>query len=350
MFRSDARSSPVVALFVINIAVSTFFVLTRTAESQVQELRLPVVKTLPLGLPPSSTDGRDPALIQYGEYLFQTPLLSRDNNVACTSCHDPSLAMSGPAPTAAVKGGPSGLRHPPALLNLYNASHFLWDGAVAKLEDQIRLPLESSKEMNIDWVGALQRLSDRPQSQAFLKRHNRQPLNETLVVSALAAYVKSLVTGGSSFDRYYFKGDDSALSQEAQRGFDVFLRKGRCASCHLVTGHSAPLTDNNFHSVGIGFGNGKYADPGREEITHLDADRGLFKTPTLRDVASRRYFMHDGSMTSLREVVEYYNRGGHVGAPNQDGRIRPLYLSAQEIEQLCTFLQSLGSPVESYRP
>jgi cytochrome c peroxidase len=332
----------------IIIATSTFFVLTRAAESQVQEVRLPVVKTLPLGLPPSSIEESDPALIQYGEYLFQTPLLSRNNNVACNSCHDPSLAMSGPAPTAAVMEGPTGLRHPPALLNLYNASHFLWDGAVTKLEDQIRLPLESPKEMNIDWAAALQKLSDRPESLAFL--NGRQTLNETLVVSALVAYVRSLVTGGSRFDRYYFEGDDSALSQEAQHGFEIFLRKGRCADCHVVNGHSAPLTDNNFHSIGIGFANGGYADAGREEITHLDADRGLFKTPTLRNVASRRYFMHDGSMTSLREVVEYYNRGGHVGAPNQDGRIRPLYLSAQEIEDLCAFLRSLGSPIESFRP
>ena len=110
------------------------------------------------------------------------------------------------------------------------------------------------------------------------------------------------------------------------------------------------LTDHNFHSTGIGFADGKYTDDGRFEVTKNEADRGAFKTPTLRNVALRPYFMHDGSLKSLREVIEYYNRGGNRGAPNLDGRIQPLYLTETEIKEMLAFLGTLNSEVVSYRP
>jgi len=135
-------------------------------------------------------------------------------------------------------------------------------------------------------------------------------VSRTLVEKALAAYVRSLVSGGSPFDRFYYGGDENAISAEAKEGLLLFVRKGRCSGCHLITGYSAPLTDQSFHSTGVGFENGVYRDEGRGGVTGIASDLGLFKTPTLRNVALRRYFMHDGSMRSLREVLDYYNRGG----------------------------------------
>jgi cytochrome c peroxidase len=117
----------------------------------------------------------------------------------------------------------------------------------------------------------------------------------------------------------------------------------------LITGYAAPLTDAAFHSIGIGFENGTYRDVGRSGVTSKDSDRGVFKTPTLRNVAERHHFMHDGSMNSLREVIDYYNKGGNRDAPNLDGRIRPLFLTAPEIEAIVAFLETLSAPVESYR-
>jgi cytochrome c peroxidase len=312
---------------------------------------VPVVETFPIGLPapPSVVESRS-ALVDYGQFLFQSPLLSRDGSIACVSCHDPSRALAGPARVAIGIGGEVGRRHPPALFNLYAANVLMWDGRAPNLDQQIHLPLESSSEMDIDWPAALGRLSKSSESLAFLTRSERQIIDKTLVLAALASYVGTLVSGGSAFDRYYYAGDERALSEDAKEGLTVFVRKARCSSCHLLTGYSALLTDNNFHSVGVGAADGKYKDAGRFEVTAREGDRGLFKTPSLRNVALRPYFMHDGSMGSLREVVNYYNRGGNRGALNLDQRIRPLFMSEAETEKLLTFLNSLNSPIVSYRP
>lgn len=208
----------------------------------------------------------------------------------------------------------------------------------------------SSVEMDIDWTQSLRRLEIDPQAHAHFADLPNQSFDRALVISALAAYVRSLVSGTSAFDRYYFGGDEEGFSEEAKEGLNLFVRKGRCATCHLLDGHSALLTDNSFHSVGIGFANGGYKDLGRFEVTGQDAHRGLFKTPSLRNVALRQYFMHDGSMRSLREVLDYYNRGGNRGAFNLDPRIKPLAFTGAEIEKLLAFLQSLSAPIVSYRP
>jgi cytochrome c peroxidase len=305
---------------------------------------------LPLGLPRMVSVEANPALVAYGEFLFHTPVLSRDHSTACVSCHDPSRAFSGPAPTAIGIGGAIGRRHPPALLNLYAANSLMWDGRAPTLAEQIRLPLESPSEMNIDWPAALRCLRDHEESRAFLKPLGEPNLGRSLVLTALASYVRSLVSGASAFDRYYFQNVETALSEQAKEGLTLFIRRGRCSTCHTLTGYSALLTDNNFHSIGIGFADGRYKDAGRFEVTGRDADRGLFKTPSLRNVALRSYFMHDGSMPTLRGVVEYYNRGGNRGAPNLDERIRPLFMSARDIENLLAFLGSLNSPILSHRP
>jgi cytochrome c peroxidase len=286
--------------------------------------------------------------VDYGQFLFQTTLLSRDQSIACVSCHDPSHALSGPRRLAIGIAGAVGRRHPPALINLYAANALMWDGRAPSLAEQIHLPLESPSEMDVDWPLALRRLSDHSASHALLAAD--RTINRPLVLRALAAYVRSLVAGASDFDRYYFQDDQTALSEQAKEGLLLFVRRGRCSSCHLTTGYSALLTDNNFHSIGIGFADGRYKDAGRFEVTAREADRGLFKTPSLRNVSLRRYFMHDGSMTSLREVVDYYDRGGNRGAVNLDERIRPLFMTVREKENLLAFLGSLNSPIVSYRP
>jgi cytochrome c peroxidase len=205
--------------------------------------------------------------------------------------------------------------------------------------------MESAAEMNISWPVALARLEADPQISTAAANAGAAPLSRDAVLKSLAAYVRSLVSGGSPFDRYYYLGDESAISTLAKEGLELFVRKGRCSGCHLITGYSAPLTDGSFHSVGIGFENGAYRDAGRISVTGLESDRGVFKTPTLRDVALRRYYMHDGSMKSLKEVVDYYNRGGNTNAPNLDGRVRPLYLSPQEEFAIIEFLKALSVPL-----
>jgi cytochrome c peroxidase len=301
-----------------------------------------------LGLPPS--DGRaadNAATIALGHLLFGTKVLSFDASVGCETCHVPALAFSGPEPVAIGIGGVKGTRHPPPLINLYWEKEFMLDGRAPTLEAQIHIPMESPTEMNIAWPVALTRLAADRTISAAAARAGALPFTRDGVVKSLAAYVRSLISGGSPFDRYYYLGDQTAISTEAKFGLDLFVRKGRCSGCHLITGYSAPLSDGSFHSVGIGFSNGVYTDPGRFAVTGLESDRGAFKTPTLRDVALRRYFMHDGSMSSLREVLDYYNRGGSSGPPNLDGRIRSLYLTSEEEDAIIAFLKTLTSVAAS---
>src|SRR5262249_25938521 len=161
------------------------------------------------------------------------------------------------------------------------------------LEEQIHLPLESTREMNVDWSVAVARLNQLPEVQARLASAGAPVLTKALVEKSLAAYVRSLVTGGSPFDRYYYGGAGTGIREQAKEGLLLFERKGRCSGCHLITGYSAPLTDEAFHSVGVGYENGAYKDPGRFAITNAPEDLGVFKTPTLRNVAERRFFIHD---------------------------------------------------------
>ena len=312
---------------------------------------LPAIRsTFPVGLtqweagPVNETDAR------YGAFLFGSALLSSDGTVACASCHVPALGFSGREPVAVGVGGRTGTRRPPSLFNLYDSKLLMLDGRAKSLEDQIHLPLESPLEMNVDWSATLARLKQQRETVAFLSDEGRPTLDRDLVIRSLVAYVRTLVSGDSPFDRYYFGGDESAISAQAKDGLLVFVRKGRCSGCHLITGYSAPLTDDSFHSTGIGFENGVYKDSGRGTITGQQSDAGRFKTPTLRNVSQRRYFMHDGSMRSLREVLDYYNRGGNPGAPNMDGRVKPLFLTEPEIDALIAFLNTLDAPVVRYRP
>jgi cytochrome c peroxidase len=223
------------------------------------------------------------------------------------------------------------------------------DGRAGSLEEQIHLPVESPEEMDADWPTAIARLQRLPESMAAVSASGDAALSRTLIVKSLAAYVRSLVAGGSPFDRFYYLGDQAAISEQAKEGLDIFVHKARCSSCHQITGYSAPLTDESFHTTGVGFANEAYKDTGRFAITGIQADLGAFKTPTLRNVALRQYFMHNGSMTSLRQVIEYYNRGGNSGAPNLDGRIRPLYLSQDDINDVIAFLETLTSQVKTYQ-
>jgi cytochrome c peroxidase len=311
-------------------------------------IAVPIVD-LPLGLPPFSQPYEDPALVRYGAFLFQSSLLSSDRTLACASCHDPEAGLSGPSPVAIGVRSQMGRRHPPPVFNLYLGKQFMLDGRAASLEDQVRLPIESPTEMSADWPVLLSRLAHVPETEAALSAMRGQSLDQTLVARSLAAYIRTLVSGGSAFDRFYYGGDQQAIGAEAQQGLLLFIRKGRCSGCHLVTGYAAPLTDSSFHSTGIGFKDGAYLDVGRSGVTGKELDKGAFKTPTLRNVAARRYFMHDGSMHSLREVIDYYNAGGNRGAPNLDGRIRPLFLSETEIGEIIAFLETLNAPIKSYR-
>jgi cytochrome c peroxidase len=202
------------------------------------------------------------------------------------------------------------------------------------------MPLESP-EMAVDWPSALRRLADDREIDGLVRDAGMFGLDRAAVVAALAAYVSSLDAGPSRFDRLYYGRDQTALTLQEAWGLRLFMRKARCASCHLVDGRAAPFTDAAFHVTGIGYREGRFADPGRAGVTGDAADVGAFRTPSLRGVALRPFLMHDGSMTSLRQAVEHYNAAGNARVPNLDERLKPLFLTTDEVAAIVAFLGAL---------
>jgi cytochrome c peroxidase len=202
------------------------------------------------------------------------------------------------------------------------------------------------------------------------------------VKKAIAAFERTLVSGDSEFDKYQYGGEDDALSAAGIRGLALFVNKGRCVSCHSIEQDHALFTDHKFHNIGVGINDVQadvgdmtaaflrarsegadvdklvLADPkaselGRFAITTAINEIGAFKTPTLRNIAVTGPYMHDGSIATLREVVEHYNNGGKTKVTDTEnaflsGGIRPLDLTEAEIDDLVVFMEALTSP--AYMP
>lgn len=295
------------------------------------------------GQPPAvEAQERTLRLAALGHVLFRSADLSSDGSVSCSTCHVPSLGFSGAQALATGVGGYAAGRHAPGLLGLRAEGPFMWDGRAANLPAQIPMPLESP-EMNIDWLQSLRALNDDAQVRPLIRTAGLERLDRDTVIQALAAYLTALEARPSRFDRYYYGHDATALSAQEAWGLRLFVRKGRCSTCHLLDATSAPLTNGAFHATGIGFVAGVQLDPGRARVTGETADLGKFKTPSLRNVALRRFFMHDGSLATLGAVVQHYNAGGRRDAPNLDPRLRPLHLDRAEVEAIVAFLGALTS-------
>lgn len=257
--------------------------------------------------------------VDLGRRLFFDRRLSRDESIACSSCHDPERAFSDGRPVSVGVFGRAGRRNAPTIINRGYGRSFFWDGRVDTLERQVLGPIQDPNEMDLSLAEA----------------ESRVGLSAREISRALATYVRSLLSGNSAFDRYV-NGDRTALSDAARRGLQVFRGKGNCTTCHA----GANLSDEKLHNTGVSWipgetsrGNGHYADAG--------AGHGDFKTPTLRDVARTAPYMHDGSVTTLAEVVDFYDRGGRPN-PNLDREIRPLNLTAEEKQALVAWLGALS--------
>jgi cytochrome c peroxidase len=251
--------------------------------------------------------------IEVGRRLFFDRRLSSDQTISCASCHDPDRAFSDGRAIAVGVFGRIGKRNSPALINRGYGRAFFWDGRITTLEDQVLKPIEDPNEMDLSLAVAATRIG----------------LTVETISHALASFVRSILSGDSSFDRF-IHGNRTALSAAEQAGLQLFRGKANCIACHV----GPNFTDESLHNTGIAWRNGELADAG--------AGQGNFKTPTLREIARTAPYMHDGSVPTLEEVVEYYDRGGNRN-PNLDPEIHPLRLSAEEKRNLAAFLRSLSS-------
>lgn len=300
----------------------------------------------------------DPRKARLGRWLFYDTRLSADESVSCASCHRPDFAFSEPTAVAVGVGGQRGRRKTPSIINLAARTAlpgmpdpgptFFWDGRASSLEQQVLAPIADSREMAFDHVSMVARFSGIGGYRRYFDEAFGSPeITSERIAGALADFVRTRRSGNSPYDRWSFGGDAGALSREAQRGLDLFSFKASCGTCHAGFNFS----DGLFHNLGVGWNDATktFADAGREAVTHDPNDRGKFKTPGLRDVDKHPPYMHDGSLATLHDVVEFYNKGGHRN-PNQSGRIRPLGLSQSDVDAIVTFLKSLNGEGYQDRP
>ncbi len=287
----------------------------------------------PAVIPFPPEDPYDPAVARLGERLFFDPVLSASGQVSCASCHEPGRAWSdGGAHRVGTGPGELPVRVP-TILDCAFIDAYGWDGKSDDLEGFTFVPLSSHVIMDLPEARALERLSAAPDyARQFAAAFPGQGISHATLGRALATFERTVVSRQAPFDRFV-EGDAAALTPAQRRGFSVFSGRGGCAQCHA----GWALTDGSFQDIGVGEepGRGAYF-PGSVALQHA------FKVPTLRDVARRGPFMHDGSLPSLRAVVDFYDRGG-TDRPSRSHLIRPLGLSEGEKADLLAFLGALTS-------
>jgi cytochrome c peroxidase len=297
------------------------------------------IDTVPRGLdairPVPKDNPLNTAKVDLGRKLFFDPLLSKDRTVACASCHDPVHGFTTTAALAVGIQGKTGRRNAPSLLNRAYATSLFWDGRETSLEAQALKPIEDPLEMGNTVTEVVKRLrSDAKYPVRFKAVFGEQPSAGNLA-KALASFERTLLLGDSRIDLFR-AGLGDQLSDEEKHGLWLWESKGGCWKCH-----SGPnFTDEQFHNSGVSWGK-EPLDLGRFIVTSEDTDRGRFKTPSLRGVAWTAPYMHDGSISTLEEVVEFYNRGGGIN-PQLDPIVKPLELSEQEARSLVAFLRTLS--------
>lgn len=340
----------------------------------------PLTVELPLGLAAGTSQIYIPkdnpltrAKIELGRQLYFDPRLSADGKISCATCHAPDSGWAKQTRFGVGIGGLTGGRNSPTSYNRLLSKEQFWDGRADSLEDQAIGPIANPIEMGFthdECVGDLKKIPGYVLQ--FEKIFPDEGINIKTVGKAIAAFERVIITGPSPADYYEplvsfqkafkteladlesFKADSPdeyeqyqamkkasdahPISDSAKRGRDLFFGKANCTACHV----GANFSDEKYHNLGVGMDAAK-PDLGRYEVTKKDADRGAFKTPTIRNVAQTAPYMHDGSQQTLEEVVEWYDKGGHAN-PHLSDKMKKLNLTAQENKDLVEYMKALTGP------
>ncbi len=320
--------------------------LTETSALWLGPVKLGVLPPPPV--PPDNPQTTRKILL--GKQLYFDTRLSRDNTVSCATCHSPTMGWSDKGPTSeGIDKQMGGRRAPPASNSAYMPLQF-WDGRSPSLEDQAKGPIQNPIEMGNTHQVMIRTVNDIPgYVEEFKTVFGTTPITVDQVAQAIAAFERTIVTTDSPFDRYA-RGDETALTCLEKKGLEIFNGKGRCSCCHWGPNFS----DGRFHNLGVPNIDPVKPDLGRYEITKNPADKGAFKTPTMRDVGLRPPYLHTGSEKTIEDVIVFYNKGGGFKDPNMDPMMLPLGLSMGEIEALVAFLEhgltSLNPEVADVKP
>ena len=293
----------------------------------------------PLGLLPLNWPADNPytaAKAELGKLLYFDRRLSADNSVSCASCHDPKYGYTDGAPVSTGMKGQKGGRSAPTVINRAYSLNQFWDGRAATLEEQAKGPIQNPIEMGETHVNVVNKLlAVKGYRAMFLKSFGTEDFTIDHMAKAIATFERTLLSGNSPYDQYK-AGNKKALTAGQVRGMDVFFNKAKCDQCH----EGINFTSNAYHNIGVGMDKPN-PDEGRSGVTKNPAEYGAFKTPTLRDIARTAPYMHDGSLTTLDKVVDYYDKGGNPNK-NLDSAIKKLNLTEQDKKDLEAFLRSLN--------
>ena len=336
----------VTALFFASFTVANYDILQERIEKLRKEKKL--VSFHPEEKKAKNDKYSNKEVIALGKLLFQDSILSRNKNVSCASCHNSEKGFSNGEAFGIGTNGNKTKRHVPHLYNLDKNSTFFWDGRVSSLEEQLSKVITSKDELDMSYGEVIKRLEGHDVYKAkFNSAFPGNGISRSTITQAIVAYEKTIIASDSPFDKF-LDGDSSALTSIQKKGFELFITKANCIACH----NGENLTDGLFHNVGV-----KTNDIGRSQIDKIGMSNEFnstpypffstfkaFKTPSLRNVGTSAPYFHEGNKKSLREVVEFYNKGGEN--PDQTGlakEIRPLNLEEEEIEALVNFLGAFTS-------
>jgi cytochrome c peroxidase len=295
---------------------------------------------LPESAPHPDDNAPNPARVELGRRLYFDLRLSRDRTMSCASCHDPELGWADGKPRSMGFGNHELGRHSPTVINAAFHEAQFWDGRAQTLEQQAVGPIMAAGEMNMpSEKSVLEMIRSAPEYEgAFEEAYGGAPSMDN-IGRAIASFERQVITGPSRFDRYA-TGDKDALSDSEKRGLILFMTSASCTACH----NGPNLSDGKFHALGVRQEGPLPEDLGRFAVTHEANDRYQFKTPGLRNIEQTAPYMHDGSLLTLEDVVEFYNKGGEHAEFRSD-LVKPLNLTDAQQSDLVAFLRSLTGPL-----
>ena len=272
--------------------------------------------------------------VALGKKLFFDNMMSRDSSLSCASCHQPQFAFSdGRQKSVGIKGREVS-RNAPTLTNVAYQPYFLLDGLNPSLETQVKIPIHEHNEFDFHILLIAERMKQDSLYVSLSKdAYNSEP-SPQVIAYAIACYERTLISGNSPYDQYFYQGNKTTLNDSEIRGMNLFFDDLYCASCHGGFNFSdSRLTNNGLYT--------NYTDQGRARLTKKTEYQAIFKTPTLRNIGFSAPYMHDGSFESLEQVIDHYSSGakGHF---NQDPLIQPFDISQDQKQDLIAFLIALN--------
>jgi len=274
--------------------------------------------------------------VELGRYLYFDRRLSADGTVSCASCHAPEHGFTDGAPVSTGIKAQKGGRSAPTVINrAYSLAQF-WDGRAGSLEEQAKGPMANPIEMGNTHEAIVEKLKGIAGYRVlFAKAFGSDEITIDATAKAIASFERTVLSGNAPYDRYK-RGDKKAMTPQQVHGMSVFIDKAKCDQCH----EGANFTLNAYANLGVGTDK-PGPDVGRYAVTKDPRDWGAFKTPTLREIEHTAPYMHDGSLQTLEEVVDFYDKGG-IKNKNLDEKIKPLHLADQDKKDLVAFLKALS--------